>query len=96
MEKPRDRVPFPFLDDLPLDPPQRATIECIVSEVFQTVHYWLNLRRQPFNRLAHRVIKVFQQLPVQPPAEGGTDIGAGQPKLDAVLLVGHRLLYTPY
>ena len=96
MDKLRDWVPFTLLDDLPLDFRQRATIKDLVSEVFRTDRHNLNLRRQLFDCLAHGVVEVFQQLPVQSSAEGSTDVGAGQTKFDAILLVGHRLLYRPY
>jgi hypothetical protein len=91
-----DWIPFALLDDLPLDLRQRATIEGLVSEMFRTDHHWSNSRRQLIDCLAYGVVEVFQQLPVQPPTEGGANVSAGQPKFNTVLLVCHRLLCTLY
>ena len=43
-----------------------------------------NSHRQLVDRLAHRSIEIIQHLPVQYPAEGCTDVGAGQPKFDTI------------
>jgi hypothetical protein len=96
VKKARGWVPFALLDDFRLDICQRAAIEGLVSEVFQTDHHWSNSRRQLFDCLAYGIVEIFQQLPIQTPTEGGTDISAGQPKFDAVFLVGHRLLHPSY
>ena len=53
---------------------------------------WCNSRRQLLDCLAHRVFKVVQPLPVQSPAQGGTDVSTGQSKFDVIHLVNHRVL----
>jgi len=51
-----------------------------------------NSRRQLADRLNHRVVKIVQLPPLQSPVERGTDISAGQPKLDVIHLIDHRIL----
>ena len=96
VEKSSECIPFAFLDDLPLDLRQGAAIGSIVNKTSRTDRRWAHSPRQLVNRRVHRVTKVFRQLPVQSPLEGGTDVSAGQREFDVVLLVGHRFLYIFY
>lgn len=51
-------------------------------------------RRQLLDCLDHGLVEVIHSSPVHPPAKGCTDVGAGQPELNIVHLVGHRVLCT--
>ena len=52
-----------------------------------------NSLRQLVDCLAHRAAQLAQPLPIQPPVESSTDVGANQPKLDVVRIIDHRVLY---
>jgi len=56
------------------------------------VRFRCNSRRQLVGRRAHGSIEIVQPLPVQYPFEGGADVGAGQPKLDAIRPVDQLVL----
>ena len=58
----------------------------------QSVHYRCNSRRELVDCLNNRIFKFVQALPLQSPVEGDTNISAGQPKLDVIHLVDHRVL----
>ena len=92
MKKSNDFIPLAVFDDLPLYLRHSPTIENTVGGRNRSVHCRFNSRRQLIYRIANGLAKVIQFLPVHPPIEGFTDIGAGQPKLDVVLFVGQRVL----
>ena len=52
-----------------------------------------NSRCESVDFLAYGVI---ESLPVQSLVEGGTDVGAGQPKFDVICSVNHRVLSRVY
>ena len=56
------------------------------------MHCWFGSRRQLMNRIGHGLADLVQFLPVHPPIEGSAYIGAGQPELDVIGLVGHGVL----
>ena len=44
------------------------------------------------DRFEHRAVEVIQALPLQSTVKNRADSGAGQPKVDVIHLVGHRVL----
>jgi len=92
MKKSKDFVPPAVFDDLFLYFCHSPAIENMVGGRNRSVYCRSNSRRQMVYRIAHGLAKVAQFLSVHPPVEGLTDIGAGQPKFDIVLFVGHRVL----
>jgi len=72
-----------------------ATLESGIKHrqsVAQGVRCRCNSRRQLVDRLAHGSIEIVQPLPVQYPFEGGADVGADQPKFDAIRPVDQLVL----
>ena len=65
-----------------------------MHHVTHVSHRWLNSRCQLVDRLVHGLIEVIHLLSVHPPVKGGADVGTGQPELDIIRLVEHRILYT--
>ena len=53
---------------------------------------WFDPRRQLSNRIRHGLADLVQSLPIHPPIEGFTYVGACQPELDVIGLVGHGVL----
>ena len=56
------------------------------------MHCWCNSRRKLVDGLNHRAVEIVQTLPLQSPVEGGTNTSAGQPELDVIHLIDHRVL----
>jgi len=83
--------PAPF-DDLLLYFRDSPAIKNIVGEKNRCVYCRLNSRRQLVYRIVHRLTEIVQLLPIHSPVEGFTDISTGQPELDVVLFVDHRVL----
>ena len=91
VEKVRNRVPLALFPDILLNLRHGSAIGSILSAI-QTVHNWLNPRRQLVYRLAHGLIEVFHSSPLRSPVEDFTDLGAVEPELDVVLLIGQGFL----
>ena len=51
-----------------------------------------NSRRQLKYRIAHGFIEIVQFLSIHSPVKSSADIGAGQPELDVILVIGHCVL----
>ena len=60
----------------------------------QRMRRWLNSRSQLSNPLEHWLTEFIRPSPVHSPVEGPTNVGAGQPEIDIVHFVDHRVLYT--
>ena len=57
-----------------------------------TVHCWFDPRGQLVYRLAHGPTEVAQSLPIHSPTQRSADIGAGQPKVNVILVVNYSVL----
>ena len=53
---------------------------------------WFDSPRQLLDRLTHGPTEVVQFLSIHSSVKGFTYFGAGQPKLDIIGFVGHRIL----
>ena len=91
VEKVRNRVPLALFPVILLNLRHGSAIGSILSAI-QPVHNWLNPRRQLVYRLAHGLIEVFHSSPLRSPVEDFTDLGAVEPELDVVLLIGQGFL----
>ena len=49
-------------------------------------------RRQLVYRIAHGIAEVVWLFSIHSPVKGSTDISTGQPELDVILFVDHRVL----
>jgi len=78
---------FPWIPAIVLRPDRKYRWRGV-----QGVRWWCDSRRQPVDCLNHRVVKIVQPLPFQSPIERDTDISAGQPELDVIHLIDHRVL----
>ena len=56
------------------------------------VYRWLNLRCKLIYGVAHRPAKIAQFLAANSPLKSFAYISAGQPEVDVILFVGHRVL----
>jgi len=56
------------------------------------VHHRRDSRPQLFDCLQYRVVEVAQPLPLQSSVQVNADVSAGQPKVDVISLVDHRIL----
>ena len=58
----------------------------------RNVYCLFDSHHQLIYRIAHGLAEVVQLLSIHSPVKGSTGISTGQPELDAILFVGHRVL----
>jgi len=91
MEKSKGRIPLILFDDFPSYFCNSPAVESSMSEP-PNAHGWFDSRSQLLDCLEHRFVELIQSSPVQPPVEGGTDVGATKPELDVIAFADHRIL----
>ena len=85
-------MPPALFDDLLLYIRDSPAMESVVGGSARNSDGWFNSRLQLIYRIAHGLTEVVQFLSVHSPVKRSTDISAGQPELDVIHLVGHRVL----
>ena len=93
VEKSGGRVSFTPLDNLPLDLSYGSAIETLVSGVVRG-GFLSDSRGQLSDCPKYRSAEFFQSPPIHSPVESLTYFTASPPKVDVILIVGHRVLYN--
>ena len=91
-DKSGDRIPFTPFDDFPLDLSHGPAIEASVSGPLG-VYLRSGSRSQISDRTEDGMVEFIQSPPLQSPMEYFAHIGACSPKLDAIRIICHRVLY---
>lgn len=93
MEEPGNGVALTVFGDLSLDLRNSSTTSSVGKPPpVRAAGSTLNLRRQLTYRLARGPTEVAESLPTHSPIERSAYIDAGQPKVDIILIAGHRIL----
>ena len=85
-------VPFPLLDNLPLDLGQGSAIENTSKRITQRAHHWSGSHSQTSHRIQDRVVELIQSSPFQSPVESLAYVSASPSKVDIILIVGNSVL----
>jgi hypothetical protein len=91
-DEPVDCISLTLFIELPLNSGHDCTIERLVSESLGVRIAALAHFGQISNRVKDGLVEFFQSSPLQSPVERLTYTGAGLPKIDVILIVGHRVL----
>jgi hypothetical protein len=84
-------IPFTLFGDLPLDPRQGSAIEIPVNRSLR-VYYWCGLQGQISNRIEDGLVESIYPSSLQSLVEYLAYVTASPPKVDVILIVGHRVL----
>ena len=87
-----DRIPFTLLDNIPLDLGQSSAIENVNKWITLHAHCRSGSRSQPSDGIEDGLVELIQLSSLQFPVEYLTYIATGPPKVDEILIVGHRVL----
>ena len=94
--EPIERLPFTLFDDLPLDLGQSSAIENENENIGKWITFgarWgSGSRSQLSNRVEYGLVDLIQLSSPQLPVEYLAYIAASPPKVDVILIVGHRIL----
>jgi hypothetical protein len=83
------RISFTLLDDLPLDPRQGSAIGKWIA---RRAYRWFDSQSQISDRIQDGLVELIQPSPLQSSVEHLTHVTASPPKVDEILIVGHRVL----
>ena len=92
MDEPGEWIPFIVLDYLPLNLGHSSTVEDISEWITRYVHYWSGSRSKMSNCVEEGLTELVQSSALQFPVEDLAHIAARPPKVDVILVVGHRVL----
>ena len=85
-------VPFTLLDDVFLYFGQGSAVKDVGKYLGQRSYYRTGSRCQLSNCIEDRLFELIQSSSLQLPVEYLTNITAGTPKVEVILIVGHRVL----